>query len=139
MSTSPTSETANRELRTQDQRRAHLVYENVRSIENKPFAKKYGGLALPAATLIRQCGLVQALAFYEAKAEDHHKQFVAHLRQELKQLGFLPTTPGKDGLREEAMRCDLTDYMRLTKETLALCQWHKRFAQSILKVQPGED
>lgn len=138
MNTSSNCDTADKALRTRDQRRAQLVYENTRSIENRPFAKKYGGLALPAATLIRQCGLVQALAFYEAKAEDHHRQFVAHLQQELTQLGFLSTEPGGPELREQAMRCDVTEYMRLTKETLALCQWHKRFAQSILKVQPGE-
>ena len=35
------------------------------------------------------------------------------------------------------INCDLVEYMRLTYETLALCQWHKRFAQSVLKAESG--
>lgn len=136
MSTLPASQGPSKILQTRDQRRASLVYEHTRSIENAPFAKKYGSLVLASATMFRQCGLVQAIAFYEAKAEEHHKKFVDHLQHELTVLGSLSS--GK-GLRDHAMHCDLAAYMRLTREALALCQWHKRFAQSILKVQPGEE
>lgn len=123
-------------LLTQDQKRAKLVYDNVKKVEQEPVAKKYGSLALSAATLIRQCGLVQAIAFYEAKGEEHCKRLVSHLQDELEKLGLLQSG---QGLRATSMNCDLTTFMRLTRETLALCQWHKRFAQSILKAQAGED
>jgi CRISPR-associated protein Cmr5 len=123
-------------IRTRDQKRAELVFPKVRELEGGNLAKKYGAVALSAATLIRTAGLVQAIAFYEAKDKDHHKKLLEHLKAELNDLGVLPT--GR-GLREYAASCDLLTYMRLTRETIALCQWHKRFAQSVLKVEPGED
>jgi CRISPR-associated protein Cmr5 len=123
-------------IRTRDQKRAELVFPNVKKLEGDKLAKKYGAIALSAATLIRTAGLIQAVAFFEAKGKAHHEKLMAHLREELESLGVLPTG---QGLREFAASCDLLAYMRLTRETIALCQWHKRFAQSVLKVEPGED
>jgi CRISPR type III-B/RAMP module-associated protein Cmr5 len=111
-----------------------LVFENVRSIENSAIQKKYGSISLSAATLMRTAGLVQALAFYAAKNEKHHLQLMKHLESELKDMGILTLN---DQLMNRAMDADLTTYMRLTQETIALCQWHKRFAQSVLKAETG--
>jgi CRISPR-associated protein Cmr5 len=123
-------------IRTRDQKRAELVFPKVQELEGENLAKTYGAVALSAATLIRTAGLVQAIAFYEAKGKDHHNIFLEHLKAELNDLGVLPAG---QGLRQYAASCDLLAYMRLTRETIALCQWHKRFAQSVLKVEPGED
>jgi CRISPR type III-B/RAMP module-associated protein Cmr5 len=121
-------------IQTRNQKRARLVFENVRSIENSAIQKKYGSISLSAATLMRTAGLVQALAFYAAKNEKHHLQLMNHLESELKDMGILTLN---DQLMNRAMDADLTTYMRLTQETIALCQWHKRFAQSVLKAETG--
>lgn len=122
--------------RTRDQIRAAMVFEHVRPLENKVIRKDYGSVANNAPTLIRTAGLLQALAFYEAKGKEHHVLLLQNLETELRELGILP---GDAALRSFVMNCDLVAYMRLTQEVLALCQWHKRFAQSVLKVEPGEE
>lgn len=125
-------------LKTVDQKRAAIVFKHVKDVErDTEVAKKYGSLALSAPTLIRTAGLVQALAFYEAKGKDHHLKLLDHWTQELKNLGILPK--GKENLREYAASdsCGLVEYMRLTREVLALSQWHRRFAQSVLKAKTG--
>jgi CRISPR-associated protein Cmr5 len=105
-------------------------------MENEPIRKNYGAIANNAPTLVRSAGLLQALAFYEAKGEEHHVRLLQNLETELRELGILPADAT---LRTFVMNCDLVTYMRLTQEVLALCQWHKRFAQSVLKVEPGEE
>jgi CRISPR type III-B/RAMP module-associated protein Cmr5 len=124
----------NKNYRTRDQQRSGLVFEKVRSIENTDNQKKYGSLCLSAATLIRSAGLVQALAFYAAKNDNHHQLLLQHLESELKTMGILAPN---DQLMNRTMDADLITYMRLTQETIALCQWHKRFAQSVLKAETG--
>lgn len=124
-------------MQTRDQKRAAMVFARIQPLATEgKLGKKYGALALNAPTLIRTAGLAQAVAFYEAKNEPHHKRFLQHLEDELREIQVLPNG---DGLRHHAVNCDLTTYMRLTRETLALCQWHKRFSQSVLKVEPGGD
>lgn len=123
-------------IQTRDQQRSKLVFENVRSVENSPIQNKYGAVSLSATTLVRTVGLVQALAFYTSKNEDHHQRFLEHLEAELKALGILEKN---EAIMNKVMSADLMTYMRLTHETVALCQWHKRFAQSVLKAEAGEE
>ncbi len=121
-------------MQTRDQLRAQKVYEHILLLQKEDSGKKYGSLVLSAPTLIRTAGLLQAVAFYKAKNDPHHRKFLENLQTELFELKVLQK--GTD-LHEHLMKCDLTEYMRLTHEVLGLCQWHKRFAQSVLKVEPG--
>ncbi|MFA6811287.1 MAG: type III-B CRISPR module-associated protein Cmr5 [Desulfoplanes sp.] len=126
-------------IRTRDQKRAELVFENIRLLtENEPeLGPKYGTLALNAPTFIRISGLIQVLAFYTSKKEQHHQLFMEHLTQELGDMQIIAKTC--TDLLDFATTCDLVHYMHLTDEVLALTQWHKRFAQSVLKAETGGD
>ena len=122
-------------IKTRDQLRAKLVFENIQSLLNDNYlSEKYGSLALNAPALIRNCGLMQTLAFFQAKNENQHLTFLRHLQNELQEIGSLSST---QELLAYTMDCNLNNYMHLSKEVLALCQWHKRFSQSILKAQTG--
>jgi CRISPR-associated protein Cmr5 len=134
-------------FKTTDQKRAKIVFEDIMEIKAKDkdgeteLAKKYGSLALAAPTLIRTAGFVQALAFYEAKGgakgNKHHLELIKNWTRELRDLKVIPED--KESLREYATSdsCGLVEYMRLTREVLALSQWHRRFAQSVLKAEIG--
>ena len=137
---------------TIDQKRSKLVFEHVMEIQSKKYALDYGRLALSAPTMLRRAGLMQALAFFEAKGsrpakadqgeaeqtgKTHYRELVERWLVELIALGRVPD--GTTSLRGYAETCCLVEYMRLTREVLALAQWHRRFAQSVLKVEPGED
>lgn len=134
---------------TLDQRRSRYVFEHIAAIKGESYDLDYGRLALGAPTLIRRAGLMQALAFYEAKGgvgcdagpdrpqKQQYGVLLGHWLSELKDLERVPA--GVDSLRSHAEGLDLVPYMLLTRELLALAQWHRRFAQSVLKVEPGDD
>lgn len=128
-------------LKTTDQKRAGIVFKHVMEIKAKKddaeLAEKYGSLALAAPTLIRTAGLVQALAFYEAKGKEHHLTLITNWTRELKYLDVI--LEDKNNLLEYVASdsCGLVEYMRLSREVLALSQWHRRFAQSVLKAETG--
>ena len=130
-------------FKTTGQERAAIVFKHVKALErDTEQAQRYGSLALAAPTLIRTAGLVQALAFYEAKgqqkqkAKEHYTTLVDNWTEELKARKIIPENT--KNLREyAACSCSLVEYMRLTREILALSQWHRRFAQSILKAETG--
>ncbi len=138
-------------LTTLDQRRSQLVFKHVMGVkeEEKDGGKAYGRVAVAAPTLIRRAGLMQALAFFEAKgassgeqddASESRKPFCALVHHWLEELLALERLPSEvRSLRARAEVCELVDYMRLTREVLALAQWHRRFAQSVLKVEPSEE
>jgi CRISPR-associated protein Cmr5 len=84
--------------------------------------------------LIRTAGLAQALGFLDAKSSEEMNKRL---------LNDLADTLGKsrNQLLEES-RGDaaqsLGDYLRLTQDALAALLWYKRFAQSVLDVDAGE-
>ncbi len=122
-------------IQTRDQIRAQMVFEHIKELENsEKLGKEYGTLANSAPTLIRSAGLMQFLAFYKAKDKNHHRKYLNYLSNELIQMEVMPVNTD---LFNYVMNCNLPNYIRLTKEILALSQWHKRFAQSVLKVESG--
>ncbi len=123
-------------MQKRDQVRARKVFDHIKPLENDPMGKLYGSLALAAPILIRTAGLLPAIAFYKAKNKPHHQKLLANLEAELKSLNILADD---STLHAHLLDCDLNRYIRLTREVLILCRWHKRYAQSVLKVEPGED
>jgi len=134
----------NKKLKTRDQKRAEIVFKHIQEIldlskteECQGIKQKYGSLVISAPTLIRTAGLMQTLAFYEAKNDEHHKILLKNLYNELKELKII-ASDAKELNNYIRSECGLIEYMRLTKEILSIFQWHRRFAQSVLKVKLGE-
>ncbi len=82
--------------------------------------------------LIRTAGLAQALAFVNARGKEEHKRLLNDLALTLKQQN-------RENLAETAMNAALSEYIYLTQQALAALLWYKRFAQSVLDVQPGTE
>jgi len=81
--------------------------------------------------LIRTAGLVQALAFVEARGKEIQKRLLTDLKATIE-----PNDPRT--LLIHAQNADLSEYMRLTQQIMAALLWYKRFAQSILGVDASE-
>jgi CRISPR-associated protein Cmr5 len=128
------SETVKSAIRTRDQERSELVYKNVRQVESK-LQKEYKTLALSFPTLVRTCGLMQTIGFYQAKNKSHHREMLQHLSSELEALGFVVG----DDLRATVERLPLPEYIHLTREVIGLGQWHKRFCQSLFEDEKEEE
>jgi CRISPR-associated protein Cmr5 len=119
-------------IQTRDQEYAIHAYNRVKTVKHMPEAARdrYGSMAHKLPILIRTAGLAQALAFVNARGKDEHKRLLDDLALTLKQQD-------RENLAETAMKATLSEYIYLTQQALAALLWYKRFAQSVLDVQPG--
>lgn len=119
-------------IQTRDQEYAVHAYNRVKTVKHMPEAARdrYGSMAHKLPILIRTAGLAQALAFVNARGKDEHKRLLDDLALTLKQQD-------RENLAETAMKATLSEYIYLTQQALAALLWYKRFAQSVLDVQPG--
>jgi CRISPR-associated protein Cmr5 len=119
-------------MHTRDQIYAATVYEQVSTVrEKEPDYKKYGAMAHKLPILIRTAGLVQALAFVEARGKEIQKRLLSDLKTTIE-----PNDPRT--LLVHAQQADLSEFMRLSRQIMAALLWYKRFAQSILGVDVSE-
>ncbi|MBI5962258.1 MAG: type III-B CRISPR module-associated protein Cmr5 [Chloroflexi bacterium] len=95
--------------------------------------KLYGGLAYRLPILIRSAGLAQALAFADARAESQPS-----IKQLLEDLSQIVVEDHKTIFLDKSRNSNNLEYIRLTRKSILALSWFKRFAQSILKVEPTE-
>ena len=124
-------------MQTRDKRYGAAIYDQVKSVlegQSKLYRKKYGSMAHKLPVLIRSAGLAQALAFVQARGESPHQ----HLLNNLAQVVLGTTHNGNDLAVQSRTTTGLHEYMYLTYEVLAALFWYKRFAQSVLKIDPSD-
>lgn len=118
-------------MRTREQDYAAKIYQQVSRVPGRD-GKKYGAMAHKLPILIRTAGLAQALAFVEARGEAQHQQL-------LKDMAEVMEEGTREALLERSRTAGLGEYMRLTQKAMAALLWYKRFAQSVLGVEAGEE
>ncbi len=91
--------------------------------------KRYSTLCMKAPSLIRQAGLIQAVAFLRTR-DAEGLAFVDDLATG---LGLT----GGQTLQDNAHRADLPQYMALSRNVSALAVWFRRFAQAELQQDEG--
>ncbi len=98
----------------------------------KKKAKKYGSMAHKFPVLVRSAGLAQAVAFVEARGDENQRELLKHIALSV----------GKQGVEkfyESARKSGLMDYMHLTRQVLQASVFYKRFAESVLGIEAGEE
>ncbi len=103
----------------------------------------YGGLCHKLPILIRTCGLCQALAFVDAKAEGKGPRAGAHrrLREDVTHVlaqfagVTVPVTNGNPGLLVAIADLPTAQYAHTTRILLQGLVFYKRFAVSVLKAE----
>lgn len=127
-------QTRNQELATKVFRQIETLQRDFR--DDAKQQKKYGTMAHKLPVLIRTAGLVQALGFVDAKAQGSGGLMNGRLLDDLTAtLGIANRTD----LLRQSREASVTNYLRLTQQALAALLWYKRFAQSVLGVEGGED
>lgn len=129
---------------TLDQKRAQYAWECTREVA-RDLMKEYTSLAKAVPSLIMNSGLMQTLAFLQAKAKDEehkeHKELLRHICEWLgRTLRDRPLTnnrrfPNEKGAKFESVMQALHNspsglYMRATSETMALLRWIRQFADA---------
>jgi CRISPR type III-B/RAMP module-associated protein Cmr5 len=126
-------------MQTNNQRFADVVFPHVRAVAQDDNAGKYKTLCKKAGSLVRNSGLMQTLAFMQAKGvksnERHHEILLDHLREELRKLDCIPqnnTTKTIADFADFVRKTQVPDYMVLTRQVLLLLNWHKRLADTLI-------
>lgn len=122
-------------MKTREQEYAKAVHDQVYAIygQGSIYEKQYGSLAHKLPILIRTAGLAQALAFADTRKPAAQQKLLSHLDEVVLGAGTSQT------LAEISRNLPLLDYMRLTNDVLLALTWFKRFAQSILGVDAGDE
>lgn len=127
-------------MQTRDQKNAAIIFGQAKEVACKgdTFKQKYGSVAQKLPILIRTAGLVQALEFVNTRdkpdAKDEDKPHCLLLEN----IATTLTYPSAKELLNASRTSQLSEYMYLTQQVLATLLWYKRFAQSVLNVDPTE-
>jgi len=122
---------------TRDQERAQDAYVLVSKVAaEEPWKKKYGVQCLRLPALIHQCGLCQAISFFQARGGEKHPYFNRAL-DDLAKLSRKAAS--RDELARAVREARVKEYQWWTREAMACAEWLKRYCQAVLKIEPGED
>lgn len=115
--------------RTLGQKRAEYCLDQLENLGCNRDDFKSLSAGLPA--MILQNGFGQTLAFLLAKGGDKHAAAFAIIVGWLRQNGILQKEHNKDQLMEIS-QMPQSDYLRAQRETLAMLEWLKRYANADL-------
>lgn len=129
-------------MMTREQRYAAHSYQQVAAwgqehAKGTKERNQYGAMAHKLPVLVRTAGLVQALAFVDARDEKAHQQLLTHLAATISDGRATPLTAKE--LVKRSREAPLPEYMRLSQQVMAALLWYKRFAQSVLEVVQGDE
>lgn len=98
--------------------------------------KKYATLCMKGPALLKQCGLIQTIAFLLSRSEsDAGTEYGDHLAQV-----FIGANRTGADLRQMALEAnDLSSYLALSREMAQVAMWFRRFAQSELKASTTDE
>jgi CRISPR-associated protein Cmr5 len=118
-------------MRTLGQQRAQFCLEKLEAIpaslreDFKPFSA-----GLPA--MILQNGFGQTLAFLQAKGKDKHKQGFSIIKSWLVERNIVNDAQQDVAILQQISSMDQKKYLHAQKETLAMLEWLKRYANAEL-------
>lgn len=135
-------------MQSKEQQRAKSAYTRIENTANsfqgdeksiKTQKNEYGSMAHKLPVIIRSAGLAQALAFVNSRGKNPHHALLDDIAHTLSNVNNqFSNLNNRDSLAERSHKAQLSEYMKLTQEILAICLWYKRFAESILEVESGE-
>jgi CRISPR-associated protein Cmr5 len=127
-------------LKTRDQRYAAAIYEQVVRIEPKKeeeWVKDYGRLANNLPVLVKRAGLAQALSF--AAKDEEKKKGNRQLLDDLQEVVLKISGRNDLNVRHKSLTAELSEYLWLTQQVMTALHWYKRFAQSVLDIEQGDE
>jgi CRISPR-associated protein Cmr5 len=124
-------------MHSQEQKYAAKIFEQISEYpghlpEDSIELKRYGSMAHKLPILVRQAGLVQALAFVQSRKKQSYDRLLEHLAE---CVGEGSATQ----LAKHSREVELSEYIFLTERVMLALKWYKRFAQSILKVEATDE
>ncbi|MHB1592308.1 MAG: type III-B CRISPR module-associated protein Cmr5 [Sulfuricella sp.] len=124
-------------VRNRTQRYAEAALARIDVVKNdKDLRGEYKSRADNLPVMVMQAGLAQALGFLLAKSKGDvttpYGRYLADLAIVL-QAGGAGSFASGEALQHHVIKAPLSEYRRLTRETLAAAGWLKRFCQAYIK------
>lgn len=128
-------------MNTRDQKRAQAAFGCVNEVNTKEgseFKKKYSTQCRRLPQLIQQCGLCQAVAFYQSKPKE------AAMQQALKDFAKVVyqdaanKEQAAEQLAKNARSLGVREYQWLSRHSLQCATWMKRYAEALLPTESNE-
>lgn len=101
-----------------------------RKVKGQP--TEYVNLAKGAPALVMSQGLMQTLAFFQSKGEEHHKHLLSHILEWLEKRKIIKVASFKEAMGELA-EMSSENYLRATQEALAVLKWIRQLAAAQAK------
>jgi len=122
-------------MRTLGQKRAEFALNKVTSIADEQ-KEKFKPFSAGAPSMILQNGFGQAIAFWLAKGKNEHmtmfnmiKEWLSYEKDDVKNNFIKNTTSAKEFVQSLSAMTQ-QEYLSAQKETLALLEWVKRYANA---------
>ncbi|GAB4375327.1 MAG: hypothetical protein Kow0042_20670 [Calditrichia bacterium] len=125
-------------IQTLENNRAKFAFEEIKKIRDKlteKQRKEFKSWAKKIAVMVKMNGLGQTMAFLKSKTKENdekekHYRFYYELTEKwLKEKKILTE---KQELLDSIVQINSVEYRRYTRETLALFNWVRRFADGYL-------
>lgn len=123
----------NREIKPRSHQLASAAYKRVEAHKSSASAKKYGAIAHKLPALILQNGLAQATGFLLAKGKEEHLALLDDLAQVLREVGETGCVD-RAAMHATIIAADVSQTMHLTRRSLEVSGWLKRYVQGVLNV-----
>ena len=114
---------------TLEQRRAAFAWNAVQGGECKN-SGEYKSLVKGAPAFVMANGLMQALAFWNSKPQNHHEQLLLHLLEWLRKQQLLEQVDFVAAIRE-THGMSAQRYRQATGEALAILKWLRLYASAV--------
>jgi len=117
---------------------AQITYELVaKRKQPEDLAKLYGALAHKFPSMVLQSGLAQSTGFLLAKNKEQHIAVFDDIRAVFNSLGnnFI----SNESLHETVIASNLVETMELTRQTLEITSYLKRYVQGVLRISSTGD
>ena len=115
-------------MRTLEQERAKFAWEKVQGQ-----SEDYRNLVKGLPAMIMTNGLMQTLAFLEAKGKDHHKNLVKHIVEWMNERKIIDQGNDFGKVMNRLYGCSSHEYQRITEEVLAFLRWLRQLADAAIK------
>ncbi|MCX7111680.1 MAG: type III-B CRISPR module-associated protein Cmr5 [Proteobacteria bacterium] len=121
---------------TRSQQHAQAIAGQVGEVQHmsRKIQKQYGSLCHRFPIMVLRNGLAQAVGFLAAKSKNStpHGLLLSHL------AAHLSSNANAASYQTDVNKADIAKYRRMTREALAAAVWYKRFAESLLNVDPSD-
>ncbi|WP_027180400.1 type III-B CRISPR module-associated protein Cmr5 [Maridesulfovibrio bastinii] len=123
------------------QKYSEFVFEEVKAVvaQEGGSQQQYKSLCRRAGGIFRTVGLLQFMAFIEAKGTKYgyYQDLGEQLRRELKKLKLVDDD-NRDPFFEILRKAQLPEYMHISRTVLELLQWHKRLSEVMISGQSDD-